>query len=258
MPMKKPKHLLTKNLRQKALFDRKSKDLRLEPGDLCLVRKTAWKSRHKIQDRWEDDDYVIISQPNCDIPVFVVRNTKTDQEKTLHRNLLLPLGYKLHVDIPEEEDEDIFIQPLFELVEEKEAQPPHHVRPTPKVAFLDQPEILGETRSSVDSSERDSKVIDLSDSVIGSGVDFYVSTKLGGTSSGVSSLSPTKSSSPEISQSRNSGVSYEDTSKSSLSLASNSQERNCSFLHEQDHISNGESISNGDPTYLKYLSLLLP
>ena len=237
--------------RQKALFDRKSKDLRLEPGDLCLVRKTAWKSRHKIQNRWEDDDYVIISQPNCDIPVFVVRNTKTDQEKTLHRNLLLPLGYKLHVDIPEEEDEDIFIQPLFELVEEKEAQPSPSVRPTPKVAFLDQPEILGETRSSVNSSEKDStNVLGLSDSVTGSGVDFDVSTKLGGTGSGVSSLSPTKSSSPDISQPRNSGVSYEDTSKSSLSLASNSQEGNCSFLHEQDPISNREPISNGDPSNL--------
>ena len=237
--------------RQKALFDRKSKDLRLEPGDLCLVRKTAWKSRHKIQNRWEDDDYVIISQPNCDIPVFVVRNTKTDQEKTLHRNLLLPLGYKLHVDIPEEEDEDIFIQPLFELIEEKEAQPSPSVRPTPKVAFLDQPEILGETRSSVNSSEKDStNVLGLSDSVTGSGVDFDVSTKLGGTGSGVSSLSPTKSSSPDISQPRNSGVSYEDTSKSSLSLTSNSQEGNCSFLHEQDPISNREPISNGDPSNL--------
>ena len=237
--------------RQKALFDRKSKDLRLEPGDLCLVRKTAWKSRRKIQNRWEDDDYVIISQPNCDIPVFVVRNTKTDQEKTLHRNLLLPLGYKLHVDIPEEEDEDIFIQPLFELVEEKEAQPSPSVRPTPKVAFLDQPEILGETTSSVNSSEKDStNVLGLSDSVTGSGVDFDVSTKLGGTGSGVSSLSPTKSSSPYISHPRNSGVSYEDTSKSSLSLVSNSQEGNCSFLHEQDPISNREPISNGDPSNL--------
>ena len=241
--------------RQKALFDRKSKDLRLEPGDLCLVRKTAWKSRRKIQNRWEDDDYVIISQPNCDIPVFVVRNTKTDQEKTLHRNLLLPLGYKLHVDIPEEEDEDIFIQPLFELVEEKEAQPSPSVRPTPKVAFLDQPEILGETRSSINSSEKNStNVLGLSDSVTGSGVDFDVSTKLGGTGSGVSSLSPTKSSSPDISQPRNSGVSYEDTSKSSLSLASNSQEGNCSFLHEQDPISNREPISNGDPSNLLEVS----
>ena len=237
--------------RQKALFDRKSKDLRLEPGDLCLVRKTAWKFRHKIQNRWQDDDYVIISQPNFDIPVFVVRNTKTDQEKTLHRNLLLPLGYKLHADILEEEDEDIFIKPLFELVEEKEARPSPSAKLTPKVAFLDQPEILGETRSSVDSSEKDStNVLGLSDSVIGSGVDFDVSTKLGGTGSGISSLSPIKSSSPDISQPRNSGISYEDTSKSSLSLASNSQEGNCSFLHEQDPISNREPISNGDPSNL--------
>ena len=102
---------------------------------------------------------------------------------------------------------------MFELVEEKEAQPSPSVRPTPKVAFLDQPEILGETRSSVNSSEKDStKVLGLSDSVTGSGVDFDVSTKLGGTGSGVLSLSPTKSSSPDISQPRNSGVSYEDTS----------------------------------------------
>ena len=177
--------------RQKALFDRRSKDLRLEPGDLCLVRKTAWKSRHKIQNRWEDDDYVIVSQPICDIPVFVVRNTKTNQEKTLHRNLLLPLGYKLHVDIPEDEDKNIFIQPLFELVEETEVQPSPPVNTAPKVAFLDQPEILGETRSSLElgsgvSSEKDStRVLGLSDSVGGSDADFDVSTKSGGTGSGV-------------------------------------------------------------------------
>ena len=166
----------------------------------------------------------------------------------------------LDVELPDiAEDEDIFIQPLFEMVEEKEAQPSPSVRPTPKVAFLDQPEILGETRSSVDSSEKDfAKVLGLSDSVIGSDVDFDVSTKLGGTGSGVSSLSPTKSSSPDISQPRNSGVSYEDTSKSSLSLASNSQEGNCSFLHKQDPISNREPISNGDPSnLLEVFELLL-
>ena len=163
-----------------------------------------------------------------------MRNTKTDQEKTLHRNLLLPLGYRFHVDIPEEEDEDIFIQPLFELVEEIEAQPSPSVNTAPKVAFLDQPEVLGETRSSLDSgvsSEKDStKILGLSDSVggsgadygdptksggtdsgaspqsstksLGSGVDIDISTKSGGTGSGVSSLSPTKSSSSDIPQPR--------------------------------------------------------
>ena len=60
--------------RQKVLFDRKSKDLRLEPGDIVLVRKTAWQVRHKIQNKWEDDDYVVISQQNPEIAVYRVRN----------------------------------------------------------------------------------------------------------------------------------------------------------------------------------------
>ena len=108
--------------RQKALFDKRSKDLRLEPGDLCLVKKTAWKARHKIQNRWEDDLYVILSQTNEDIPVYTIRNTDTSVEKTLHRNLLVPLGYSLHVQIPDEEEEQIFIEPILPLVEEIEAQ----------------------------------------------------------------------------------------------------------------------------------------
>ena len=33
--------------RQKALFDRRSKDLRIQPADLCLVKKTAWRARPK-------------------------------------------------------------------------------------------------------------------------------------------------------------------------------------------------------------------
>ena len=78
--------------RQKALFDKRSKDLRLQPGDLCLVKKTAWQARHKIQNKWEDDLYVILSQNNEDIPVYTIRNTVTLNEKTLHRNLLLPLA----------------------------------------------------------------------------------------------------------------------------------------------------------------------
>ena len=223
---------------------------------------------------------MIVSQPISDIPVFIVRNTKTDQEKTLHRNLLLPLGYRFYVDIPGEEDEDIFIQPLFELVEEIEAQPSPSVNTAPKVAFLDQPEVLGETRSSLKSgsgisSEKDStKIPGLSDSVggsgadcgdptksggtdsgaspqsstksLGSGADTDVSTKSGGTGSGVSSLSSTKSSSSDISQPRGSGVSCEENTKSCLSLDASPQEGNTSFLNDN---SNKESF-NLDPPYL--------
>ena len=98
--------------RQKTLFDRKSKDLRLKPGDIVLVRKTAWQARHKIQNKWEDNDHVVILQQNPEIPVYRVRNVVTKQEKTLHRNLLLPLSFEFHATTYEEDEEFEIVLPL--------------------------------------------------------------------------------------------------------------------------------------------------
>ena len=166
--------------RQKALFDKRSKDLRLQPGDLCLVKKTSWKARHKIQNRWEDDLYVILSQTNEDIPVYTIRNTITADDKTLHRNLLLPLGYSLHVQIPDEEEEQIFIEPILPLVEEIEAQSSDEAETSIKEAQssmgLDQP----------DSNQTSQKEVDVPGTSTTSGVTSGVSTKSGGTDSGAS------------------------------------------------------------------------
>ena len=165
--------------RQKALFDKRSKDLRLEPGDLCLVKKTAWKARHKIQNRWEDDLYVILSQTNEDIPVYTIRNTDTSVEKTLHRNLLLPLGYSLHVQIPDEEEEQIFIEPILPLVEEIEAQSSEaeaSAKGAQSSMSLDLP----------DSNQTSLKEVDVPEASTTSGVTSGVSTKFGGTDSGAS------------------------------------------------------------------------
>ena len=169
--------------RQKALFDKRSKDLRLEPDDLCLVKKTAWKARHKIQNRWEDDLYVILSQTNEDIPVYTIRNTDTSVEKTLHRNLLLPLGYSLHVQIPDEEEEQIFIEPILPLVEEIEAQSSEaeaSAKGAQSSMSLDPP----------DSNQTSLKEVDVPEASTTSGVTSGVSTKFGGTDSGASPRSP--------------------------------------------------------------------
>ena len=143
--------------RQKKYFDIKSKDIKLESGDVVLVRRTAWKSRHKIQNRWEDEDYVIIDQPNSDIPVYKVRNLITNQEKTLHRNLLLPMGYSLNPVVEDENDTDEeYVLPLIQLAEgftgEQSSETVGATKPkTPmKVAFSDQPIIIEE--SVVDSN----------------------------------------------------------------------------------------------------------
>ena len=88
----------------------------LEIGDLVLVRKTAWKGKHKIQDRWESDEYQVIDQPTPGIPVYKVECVAGGRTRILHRNLLLPLQGKIRQpgglevedlqNPDEEEDED--------------------------------------------------------------------------------------------------------------------------------------------------------
>ena len=97
--------------RHKKLFDLKTKELKLLPGDLVLVRIMAHKSKHKIQNRWEEDEYEVLSQPNPSIPVFKVKNITNNTVKTLHRNLLFPLVSKSQEDstntnIPSDSDSD--------------------------------------------------------------------------------------------------------------------------------------------------------
>ena len=66
----------------------------MEVGDLVLVGKTAWEGKHKIQDRWESDDYQIIEQPTPSIPVYKVECVAGGRTRILHRNLWLPLQGK--------------------------------------------------------------------------------------------------------------------------------------------------------------------
>ena len=63
-----------------------------------LVRIVKWTERHKIQDKWEQEEYVVVSQPDPFLPVYKVRPVSGGNVRTLHRNLLLPLGLqkKIH------------------------------------------------------------------------------------------------------------------------------------------------------------------
>ncbi|VDI15681.1 Hypothetical predicted protein [Mytilus galloprovincialis] len=79
--------------RQKTHYDQKVKGAVLKPGDRVLVKTLAFDGKHKLADRWEDDPYRIISQPNYGIPVYVVqKENKEGRKRTLHRNLFLPIG----------------------------------------------------------------------------------------------------------------------------------------------------------------------
>ena len=93
--------------------DKSVKGPQLHENDLVLVKIVAHKGRHKLQDRWEPEEYVVIEQPIAGTPVYKVKPVNGDSIKTLHRNLLLPLGVKLEPDyesddsiLEEDSDED--------------------------------------------------------------------------------------------------------------------------------------------------------
>ena len=81
------------------------KDLKLQVNDLVLVKIAAHKTRHKIQDKWESEEYIVIEQPIPGTPVYRVRPVTGTKVRTLHRNLLLPLGVKYQPDIDSDESD---------------------------------------------------------------------------------------------------------------------------------------------------------
>ena len=68
----------------------------LEVGDMVLVCVTAFKGCHKMQDQWENREYVVEKWPYPNVPVYVV--CPRDREgcsQALHRNYLLPINPNL-------------------------------------------------------------------------------------------------------------------------------------------------------------------
>ncbi|KAL8572029.1 hypothetical protein ACOMHN_038387 [Nucella lapillus] len=79
--------------RNKARYDRRAHAVALEPGDRCLIKRMGPRVSSKVDDRWEKEVYVVVSR-HPDIPVYTVkREDGGGQNRTLHRNLLLPVGF---------------------------------------------------------------------------------------------------------------------------------------------------------------------
>ena len=65
---------------------------KLKVSDKVLLKCTAFKGKHKIQDRWENTIYEVIEQPLGKITVFKIQSMEGDEKtKVVHRNLLLQL-----------------------------------------------------------------------------------------------------------------------------------------------------------------------
>ena len=79
--------------RHKHNYDRKSRAAALEVRDMVLVCVTTFKGHHKMQDRWENREYVVEKWPYPNLPVYVVCPRDGEgHSQTLHRNYLLPIN----------------------------------------------------------------------------------------------------------------------------------------------------------------------
>ena len=93
----------------KSIYDKSIKGPQLQEKDLVLVKIVAHKGRHKLQDKWEPEEYVVVEQPIAGTPVYRVQPVTGGNIRTLHRNLLLPLEVKLEPDYDSDDsilDED--------------------------------------------------------------------------------------------------------------------------------------------------------
>ena len=89
--------------RQKEGYDTKIRGASIQQGDRVLVKRVAFDGKHKLADTWEDTPYVVLEQPNPEIPVFtVVREDGEGRTRNLHRNLLLPVGFIREPDTTEQ------------------------------------------------------------------------------------------------------------------------------------------------------------
>ena len=132
----------------KSSYDRKIKGTQLTKDDIVLVKRVAWKGRHKIQNKWEPNEYVVIEQPNLEIPVYKVKSLEDKKIRTLHRNMLLPLGVKF---LPEDDSDQ-------DSEEEPECDLSHISRQVPEK--ISQPSIFNMTPLSQNNLEHEQKVLD--------------------------------------------------------------------------------------------------
>ncbi len=79
---------------QKAGYDSRKRLTKatLQTGDRVLVKLVGWKGPHKLANKWSDEVFQVVSQAEGGIPVYKVCGEQTGLVKTLHRNMLLPIG----------------------------------------------------------------------------------------------------------------------------------------------------------------------
>ena len=59
-------------LKNKEQYNQRVRGATLEVGDYVLARNVGLKGKHKLADKWTETVYVVKSQPNTDVPVYII------------------------------------------------------------------------------------------------------------------------------------------------------------------------------------------
>lgn len=78
--------------KQAGFYDRKLKGAPVEVGDRVLLANKGERGRRKLADRWENHLYTVVEKHE-NTHTFRLRNCDTDQEKVVHRNLIMPVNF---------------------------------------------------------------------------------------------------------------------------------------------------------------------
>lgn len=73
----------------------------MDVGDRVLLANKGERGRRKLADRWENHLYTVVEKQE-NTHTFRLRNCDTDQEKVVHRNLIMPVNFLPIPDDPED------------------------------------------------------------------------------------------------------------------------------------------------------------
>ena len=96
------KNIKRSNLKNQQQYNKRAHAIALEENDRVLVRNVNIRGKHKIADKWEEAVY-IVKRCMPGTATYVVQDEDgKGPQRTLHRNLLLPIGELM---LPSEETE---------------------------------------------------------------------------------------------------------------------------------------------------------
>ena len=92
--VKTTQHVIEKeNKRHKQNYSHKTRCVQLGMGYLVLLKNSAFKGKHKIEDHWKDTIYLIEGHPYAGLPIFKISPVAGEGTvKVVHQNLFDPFG----------------------------------------------------------------------------------------------------------------------------------------------------------------------